>query len=184
MERHILSWSSGNDETAVAITKIKNGSKCNIVSEVIFSANSEGAIILEEFVQSQALDAALKTIEGYIAAENARIQDTVNKVNKALNITLYDWQIDFIFDNKEYSRNIHSGRGTGKTLARCLRLCLSTGEPIKVAPHPSTTKEDIFNYIGEDGITSNRTHFFISELKAIYNKLKSAGTISLRELEF
>lgn len=184
MERHILSWSSGNDEKAVTITKIKNDSKCNIISEVIFSATSEGAVILEELMQTAAYDKAIKTIENYQAAENARRQDIINKVNKALNITLYDWQIDFIFDGKVYGRNIYNGRCTGKTLAHCLSLCLSTGEPIKVNPHPSTTREDIFNYIGEDGITLQRIRFFISELKTIYNILKSAGTISLRELEF
>ncbi len=185
MERHILSWASGGgDYTAVAITKIHNN-KNNIIGEVVFTGNDEGAVILEDLLQHISYDAAQKELEELQAAVKHRQERTIKKVERALGITLYDWQKAFIFYDKPYSFEVSGYRGTGKTLAHCLRLCLSDGEPIVATLEPPTrAKNEFLRYLGEDGCTIPRSQFFISELQRVYHTLLAAGNIDLREITF
>ena len=48
------------------------------------------------------------------------IEETVQKINKCLNISLFDWQIGYIFYNKPLPKEISFARRAGKTLAAAL----------------------------------------------------------------
>jgi len=51
------------------------------------------------------------------------INPKVRQINEALGIELYEWQIDYIFQQPD-QRIAVSGRGTGKTLAHILKIAL------------------------------------------------------------
>ncbi len=114
-----------------------------------------------------------------------RQEHTVKKVECALGFTLFDWQKEYIFSGKPYGAEIVFSRRAGKTLAHCLRLCLSCGEPIKAKLYPAQiARNEILHYLGEDGASPNRSQFFIHELRKVYNTLKAVGGIELREITF
>lgn len=185
MEKHILTYASGGtDKTAVAITKIRN-SGTEIIGEVVYTGTNEGAVILEDLIEHPEYDAAIKQLRELNKEIDCRKERTLKKVERALGITLYNWQKAFVFYDIPYGIEISASRQTGKTLARCLSLCLSSGEPITVSRFPTDKeKSELLLFIGEDGCTRNRTRAFIDELYNIYNKLLSAGGIDLREIIF
>lgn len=113
---------------------------------------------------------------------------TVKKVNRALGVRLKKWQIDFIFENRPYSAEIATERCNGKTLAYILRICLKNDlplyEPIFMKRTRADTKLMLRRYTGEDGATERRMHYFLYELRYIYEKLSAAGGIELRDIRF
>lgn len=179
MEKHILTYASGGtDKTAVVITKIRN-------SGIDVTGADEGAVILEDLIKCPEYDIAIKRLRELNKEVDCRKERTLKKVERALGITLYDWQKAFIFYDIPYGIEISASRQTGKTLARCLKLCLSSGEPIIVSRFPTDKeKSKLLFFLGEDSCTRNRTRTFIDELYDIYNKLLSAGGIDLREIVF
>lgn len=185
MEKHILTYASGGtDKTAVVITKIRN-SGIDVTGEVIYTGADEGAVILEDLIEHPEYDAAIKQLRKLNKEIDCRKERTLKKVERALGITLYDWQKAFIFYDEPYGFEISDYRGNGKTLANCLRLCLSCGEPITVSRYPTQKeKSEFLFYCGEDGYSRHRICFFVTELYNIYNKLLSAGGIDLREIIF
>ena len=91
----------------------------------------------------------------------------MKQVEKALDIKLYRWQKDLILFDITYSGEVSHTRRAGKTLANCIRLCLSEGEPI-VARGNFITLRDLYAltcYAVEDAATHTRTMYFIKELK-------------------
>lgn len=185
MERHILTYASGgNDKTAVAITKIRN-SGTDIIGEVVYMGTDEGAVILEDLIEPPGYIEAIKELTVLRDAIKRRNEQTIRKVERALGLTLYDWQKDFIFYGKRYGYEVSGYRNTGKTLAHILRLCLSDGEPIVATLTPPVIiKNEFLGYLGEDGSTIRRSRLFIDELQRIYNTLLAAGNIDLREITF
>ncbi len=185
MEKHILTYTSdGTDKTAVAITKIRN-SGTDIIGEIVYMGTDEGAVILEDLIEHPGYNALAKEVKELRDAAERRRERTIRKVEQALGLKLYDWQKAFIFYNKPYNYYVRGYRKTGKTLAHCLRLCLSEGEPIIAALTPSTrAKNEFLCYLGEDGCSIHRSQFFINELRQVYNKLLAAGNIDLREITF
>lgn len=185
MEKHILTYASGGaDKTSVAITKIRN-SGTDVIGEVVYTGTDEGAVILEDLIERSNYSAAIEELKALHAAEKRRKERTIRKVEKALGLTLYDWQKDFIFYDKPYGFEVNYTRRTGKTLARCLYICLSEGEPIVATLTPPViAKNEFLLYLGEDGSTMHRLKFFISELQRVYHILLAAGNIDLREITF
>lgn len=123
--------------------------------------------------------------ETLLHEKKARQERTIKKVEKTLGFTLFDWQKEYIFEGKPYGASIRFARRAGKTLAHILRLCLSDGEPIKAAlKPPCLARNEFISYLGEDGVTYQRSLGFIHELREVYEKLKVAGGIELREIEF
>lgn len=185
MEKHILTYASGGtDKTAVAITRIKN-SGTDIIGEVVYTGTDEGAVILENLIEHPGYNALAKEVKELRETAERRRERTIRKVEQALGLKLYDWQKAFIFYNKPYNYYVSGYRGTGKTLAHCLRLCLSEGEPIVATLTPPViAKNEFLQYLGEDGSTIHRSKFFIDELRKVYNKLLEAGNIDLREITF
>lgn len=185
MEKHILTYASGGaDKTAVVITKIRN-SGIDVTGEVIYTGADEGAVILEDLIKHPEYDAAIKQLRKLNKEIDCRKERTLKKIERALGITLYDWQKAFIFYDIPCGIEISASRQTGKTLAHCLRLCLSCGEPIIVSRYPTKKEErELSYYLGEDKHSQQRISFFVDELYNIYNKLLSAGGIDLREIIF
>ncbi|OGO90321.1 MAG: hypothetical protein A2Y17_12190 [Clostridiales bacterium GWF2_38_85] len=115
-----------------------------------------------------------------------RQEHTIKKVERALGFPLFDWQKEYIFSGKPYGTEIVFARRAGKTLTHCLRLCLNDGEPIKAKPRCCTRdeREELIRFSGEDGATLDRLNYFVHDLHRIYNTLKDAGGIELREITF
>lgn len=111
------------------------------------------------------------------------VRRIVKKVNKALDIKLYEWQIRFIFEDGEYHDQETHGRQNGKTLACALKLCLSSGAPITYSSRTRTFQDTEAHVAAmEDGVTMYRRQFFADETMQIYRKLQAAGGIPLREI--
>ena len=185
MEKHILSWDSGGkDKTAITIIKQKSQGN-TYIGEVIFSGIGAGAVVVEDLITIPEYEAIKAELNELLCKEKQRKNRTAAKVERALGITLYDWQKEFIFEGKPYAAVIGNSRCNGKTLAHCLRLCLSDGKPITASLNPPVwAKNDFLHYLGEDAATPTRARFFIDELHKVYTKLRSAGGIDLREIEF
>lgn len=117
--------------------------------------------------------------------KQTRQERTIKKVEQVLGFSLFDWQKEYILNGKEYGAEIKFARRAGKTLAQILKICLSEGEPLKAVLKPAClAKNEFLHYLGEDGSTEQRARFFVHELKGVYERLKAAGGIDLREIEF
>ena len=135
--------------------------------------------------EPSAFDEIIKENERLKEEKQARQERTIKKVEKALGFNLFEWQKQYIFNNTPYGIEIQHARRAGKTTACALRLCLSDGEPIRATLTPACiAKNDFLRYLGEDAVTYPRSKFFVYELKKIYETLKNAGGIELREIEF
>lgn len=107
----------------------------------------------------------------------------VKRINKALNIKLYEWQIRFIFADGEYQGEYLYGRRNGKTLANALKLILSSGPPLIYDKRSGLfITGGIEAYAKEDAQTRIRYRYFCDEVLKIYKTLDEAGGIPLREI--
>lgn len=71
-------------------------------------------------------------------------QDRVVKIiNKALGITLYDWQIAYIFNNNI----IISGQTNGKTLAMVLKTILNVNNVVDCRNYPTLNSNKVYNSV-------------------------------------
>lgn len=75
----------------------------------------------------RSIELAEADAEGRVVILPTKAQEQRALVERALNITLLDWQVAYIWGNSQY---LMPGRCTGKTLAFVIRLCLSEGEPL------------------------------------------------------
>ncbi|MBW9154297.1 hypothetical protein [Clostridium estertheticum] len=91
------------------------------------------------------------------------------KVEKALNIKLYDWQHKILQASDTDNRTLPSGRGNGKTLIYCVDLAMTEGIPIKV--------QDIWKYSDSYGRYGGQydEHFFKDMFLDIWSKLRNEG---------
>lgn len=157
-----------------------------IIIDIADESKNDGKTVKFCFVDEQAaVEQITKEKDALLQERTARQARTIRKVEKTLGFPLFDWQKDYIFNNKEYGAEIRFARRAGKTLAHILKICLSDGEPIKAVLKPAClAKNEFLHYLGEDGCTETRSRFFIHELREVYEKLKAAGGIDLREIEF
>ncbi|MBQ3228715.1 MAG: hypothetical protein IJB43_09040 [Clostridia bacterium] len=98
----------------------------------------------------------------------------IRKLEKALGIRLRDWQIKYIFGECD---DMPGGRGCGKTLAHCIHLCLSKGDPIIVK-----NKRIQIAYLDEQHGWQYCEHY-TSMLREVYYKLMFSR-IKLRDIVF
>ncbi|OTO21968.1 hypothetical protein A5816_003107 [Enterococcus sp. 3G1_DIV0629] len=101
---------------------------------------------------------------------------TIDRINKALNINLYDWQIDYLRGND--NALIGKGRGAGKTYVKFIRIFMSYDDDIIYRTHyDKDMYDDISEAISPD--YSSSFHILKYNLKLyddIINKpLKKAG---------
>lgn len=113
---------------------------------------------------------------------------TVKKINKALSISLYDWQIDYIFNDGEYHGEYSHGRKNGKTLANILKLLLllPEDEPIKIRKNSRQFSNEcsyLYGYLREDDINYFRRRYFSDELLRTYHSLVKVKGLKLRKVE-
>lgn len=97
-------------------------------------------------------------------------------VENALDIKLYDWQVAYIWGKSSY---LMPGRGTGKTLAQIIKLCVSEGCPI-ILP--------INRMLNVDGLNIperfENYRWFRSEVERIYRRLEAYDVPGLRKIYF
>ena len=108
------------------------------------------------------------------------------RVNRALGIELFDWQIAHIFDDVPTPEALDEYRITGKTTAAVLKVLLNPKynnsiigreNPDKYSygssPYYATVVR-IARIYGEDGVTLMRRRLFIEKLRDTRRTLKSA----------
>lgn len=108
------------------------------------------------------------------------------RVNRALGIELFDWQIAHIFDDVPTPEALDEYRITGKTTAAVLKVLLNPKYnnsiigrenpdkyPCESPPYYATVVR-IARIYGEDGVTLMRRRLFIEKLRDTRRTLKSA----------
>lgn len=115
--------------------------------------------------------------------KNGKYDSVIKKINKALSIDLYDWQIQYIFYDGEYHDEYYYGHRNGKTLANILKLLLSEGETIYIYDDMQKTAKNLNYYLKEDICTLRRVKFFCSELIDVYCRLNKVKGLKIRRIE-
>lgn len=109
---------------------------------------------------------------------------TVKKINNALNIKLYNWQIDYIFNNGEYHDESRYGRCNGKTLANILKLLFSDGGDISFYVQEKAFDDwELYRFAQEDDFTYRRQRFFSEETLRVYKKLSTVKGLKIRKIK-
>ena len=116
------------------------------------------------------------------------IEETVQKINKCLNISLFDWQIGYIFYNKPLPKEISFARRAGKTLAAALRMCLSKAEPICLRRRDIVVKgtetHKVLSYFGDEDVANKcRMNILYETAMEVYVSMKNID-VELREIIF
>jgi len=99
-------------------------------------------------------------------------EEVIPHIEKALGIKLYEHQVNYLLDKGP----VQSGRRTGKTLAYCVKLALSDGEPIDLK------NLEKFSDFGDGSIRYARG-LFKNCFMEIREKLKDYG-LPVREVKF
>lgn len=112
----------------------------------------------------------------------------VKKINKALSISLYDWQIDYIFNGGKYHGECDYGRQNGKTTANILALLLlADGRPVQIDKNSKLFLNGCLYlyamYGKEDDTSLLRRRFFVNELLKTYHALINVKGLKLRKVE-
>lgn len=107
----------------------------------------------------------------------------IKQINRALNIKLYKWQINYIFGNGEYHDEVRFGRCNGKTLANVLKFLFSSGPHVVFDRHRLMfDKSDLYLFAREDAGTMSRLRVFALEVLRIYKILEAAGVHMTRQI--
>ena len=126
---------------------------------------------------------------------------TTRKINKALGIKLYPWQIDFIFWNKPIPDDVIDRRRQGKTTAYAIKLCVLNSSYGSIPLDVATFVRDFrradgdrawrrFKQVqailfGEDYCSYRRRKYFVDYyVRDIYKKLSSVKGLKLRKIYF
>jgi hypothetical protein len=99
----------------------------------------------------------------------------IQKIEQALNIKLYPWQIDYLLKGHPMPRD----RGNGKTLAHCIRLALSDGKPLDMQKPENFCDND---YGPEDNKTSYARKYFRRMFLDVREQLMECG-LKVREVK-
>ena len=117
------------------------------------------------------------------------------RIERALGIELFDWQIAKIFDDTPFPEHVQKGRRQGKTTAQILFVLLCP--KLKQSPSlrtlygfPPVLRVDSIPednqlfagyeaaraafYFGEDGVSKHRRLFFLQKLRRINRRLNRA----------
>lgn len=114
-------------------------------------------------------------MEGRVILLPTKAQEQRLLVEAALGIRLLDWQVAYIWGESSY---LMPGRGTGKTLAYTIRLCLSHGRPLHMYP-----AGEHWGIVDEDhGKAYHR--IFRDCVRDTYSKLRLIGGLKLRTIYF
>ncbi|MGG5368352.1 hypothetical protein [Enterococcus sp. DIV0240a] len=108
--------------------------------------------------------------------------EMINKINKALNIELYDWQIGYLRGDNKAIEN--KGRAAGKTYVQMIRIFMESDEPIYC-----TSRIDMWHYnqiVDAFRMEDPSNYYYYQRSLRLYDKninkaLKKAG-ISTRDV--
>jgi hypothetical protein len=101
---------------------------------------------------------------------------TLQIVEKALNIKLYEDQSQYLLNDGEYW---FGGRRSGKTLVYCIKLALSEGKPLDMRKPQELCDSDY----GPESNKNNYARFFFREqFLRVWSDLKDYG-LKVRELK-
>ena len=107
----------------------------------------------------------------------------VKQINESLHIELFEWQIQYIFNDGEYHSEYKYGRKNGKTIANILKLILSEGMPLQYDERWGFLIDVVSKeYAKEDSDTLLRMKQFSKETIEIYKTLRAAGVKNLRPI--
>lgn len=102
-------------------------------------------------------------------------EELIKRIEQALEIKLYDWQVDYILNRPQILNMRITGRCTGKTLAYIIKKLFEEGKPIRAYIFQEVEVESdwwsVTNRI--DRKRPEYTHFFKAEIKRIYEALVS-----------
>lgn len=87
----------------------------------------ESMVDISRIIHPRLLELADADAKGLVVILPTKAQEQRALVERALDIRLLEWQVAYIWGSSPY---LMPGRGTGKTLAYVIRLCLSEGEPL------------------------------------------------------
>ena len=118
------------------------------------------------------------------------INPKVRQINNALGVNLYEWQIDYIFQEPEGMIVMSSGRGTGKTLAHILKIALQPelelgvyGGMLKDITHKRYFSDGRWVYDRNDSSKSGKPYsyrqWYKREFMRVYNQLKNNTRLKL-----
>lgn len=99
-------------------------------------------------------------------------EQVIPHIEKAIGFKLYVHQVNYLMDKG----SLQVGRGTGKTIAYCIKLALSEGEPLNIK------RPDEFSDYG-DGSRRYAFGFFRKEFMKYRDMLKVYG-FPVREVKF
>lgn len=122
--------------------------------------------------------------ETLLHEKKARQERTIKKVERLSGLPCSTGK------RSTYSRENHTGRvfvlpdvqENPRSYSPPLPVGRRTDKSGIKAPCPA--RNEFISYLGEDGVTYQRSSGFIHELREVYEKLKAAGSIELREIEF
>ena len=118
------------------------------------------------------------------------INPKVRQIDKALGIELYEWQIDYIFQQSDERILMSSGHGTGKTLAHILKIALQPelelsvyGGMLKDITNRSYFSNGRWVYDRNDSSKVGKPYsyrqWYKREFMRVYNQLKNHTTLKL-----
>lgn len=102
-------------------------------------------------------------------------EETIALIEKALGVCLHEGQRQYLLNNGTYW---FGGRATGETLAYCIKLALSDGEPLDI----QKLCEICDNDYGPESNRHNYARWFRDFFIKIWISLKNAG-LPVRELK-
>ena len=92
--------------------------------------------------------------------ENGVKLEVLSKIEKALGFKLYEWQKEYLFENKEIPEGIRLGRANGKTIIQIVKFIL--------------TEKEIYTY-NIDKLVHRSRRWFRNEFLRIHEKLTDIG---------
>lgn len=121
------------------------------------------------------LELAEADAQGRVVILPTKAEEQRALVERALDIRLLDWQVAYIWGDSRY---LMPGRGTGKTLANVIRVCLSKGEPLHM--YPGGKHQWVC-----DGVQGPEyLRIYRGYVREAYHKLKLYGGLELRTIYF
>lgn len=103
--------------------------------------------------------------------------ELLNKVENALDIKFFDWQVDYILEVPRVLDMRITGRGTGKTLVYIIKLLFSEDKPIRAYDISEMGERSDWYCVTDriDRKESNYTQWFRKYLMDIYAELEEKG---------
>lgn len=130
---------------------------------------------IRNILSSRLLELAEADAQGRVVILPTKAQEQRYLVERALGIRLLDWQVAHIWGGSSY---LMPGRGTGKTLACVIRVCLSEGEPL----HMYVGGKHQWVCDGHHGPEYIR--IYREYVRDTYRKLELYGGLDLRTIYF